>query len=299
LAVVLAIAASRHLWRPFAVLLAAFTVVIIPYLVYSLTHPSGLLHRFKNITYVFDDDVGLLHKLSLFIENYSSHFGLKFLLLHGDSNLRHATGQGGEVFFSVFFLAALAIGWLILHGRWRKETFMLSLCGGLIIAPIAAALTNAGIPHAFRSSLMGLFLLLLSCEGLRVLLRVVPSPRILIVSVLGILALESAIYLRGYFTDYVPKSREAFGNYGVEESILRALAWGPSAITTDGIFTNFYKIALPNPKRIPIDPGPMTPGPGRCLVYNLKLWPSLAASTIPSVDLSVSGSVVGVRCFNR
>src|SRR5258705_12084713 len=105
---------------------------------------------------------------------------------------------------------------------------------------------------------MGLFILLLSCEGLRVLLRSVPPPRILIVSVLAILALESATYLRGYFTDYVPKSRKAFGSYAIEESILRALAWSPSAITTDRLtYTKFYEIALPNPKRIPISPGPM------------------------------------------
>jgi 4-amino-4-deoxy-L-arabinose transferase-like glycosyltransferase len=300
LAVLLAIAASRHLWRLLAMLLAAFTAAIIPYVVYAFTYPSKLIGRFKSITYVFDDNVGLMQKLMLFIENYSSHFGLKFLLLHGDNNLRHATGQGGEVFFSVFFLAVLAIGWLISDGRWRKETFILSLCGGLIIAPTAAALTNAGIPHALRSSLMGLFILLLSCEGLRVLLRRVPPPRILILSVLAILALESAIYLRGYFTDYVPKSRKAFGSYALEESILRALAWSPSAITTDKyLYTKFYEIALPNPKRIPIDRGPMTPVPGRCLVYQSKDWPSLATSTIPSTDLSVPGSLVGVRCFSR
>jgi hypothetical protein len=298
LAVLLAIATSRHLWRPLAVLLAAFTAAIIPYVVYAFTNPSGSVARFKSITYVFDDNVGLMEKLKLFIENYSSHFGLKFLLLHGDNNLRHATGQGGEVFFSAFFLAVLAIGWLISDGRWRKETFILSLCGGLIIAPIGAALTNAGIPHALRSSLMGLFVLLLSCEGLRVLLRSVPPPSILIVSVLAILALESAIYLHDYFTDYVPKSRKAFGSYALEESILRALAWSPSAITTDK-YTKFYEIALPNPKRIPIDRGPMTPAPGRCLVYELKDWPSLAASTVPSIDLSVLGSLVGVRCFSR
>ena len=298
LAVLLAIAAGRHLWRPLAMLLAAFTAAIIPYVIYAFVHPSALIARFKTITYVFDDNVGFMQKLKLFIENYSSHFDLKFLLLHGDNNLRHATGQGGEVFFSVFFLAVLAIGWLISDGRWRKEIFMLSLCGGLIIAPIGAALTNAGIPHALRSSLMGLFILLLSCEGLRVLLRSVPPPRILIVSVLAILALESATYLRGYFTDYVPKSREAFGSYALEELILRALAWSPSAITINK-YTKFYEIALPNPKRIPIDRGPMTPAPGRCLVYDSEEWPSLAASTIPSIDLSVPGSLVGVRCFNR
>src|SRR5205814_4197160 len=134
-------------------------------------------------------------------------------------------------------------------------------------------------------------------EGLRVLLRSVPPPSILNVSVLAILALESAIYLRGYFTDYVPKTRQAFGNYALEESILRALAWSPTAITTDK-YTKFWEIALPNPKRIPIDQGPMTPTPGRCLVYESKDWPSLAASTIPSIDLSIPGSFVGVRCFS-
>src|SRR5262249_43958353 len=191
---------------------------------------GALIARFKSITYVFDDNVGLMQKLNLFIENYLSHFGLKFLLLHGDNNLRHATGQGGEIFFSVFFLAMLAIVWPISDGRWRKETFILSLCVGLLIAPIGSALTNLGIPNPLRSSLMGLFILLLSCEGMRVLLRSVPRRRILIVTLIAVLALESAIYVRGYFTDYVPKSREAFQSYGVEESISRALAWRPSAI---------------------------------------------------------------------
>jgi 4-amino-4-deoxy-L-arabinose transferase-like glycosyltransferase len=304
LVVLLAIAAYHHLWRPLAALLAAFAAAIIPYVLYTLMSPSALVARFQRITYVFDDNIGLMEKLKLFIQNYSSHFGLKFLLFHGDSNLRHATGQGGEVFFTVFLLAMFAIGWLLWDGRRRKETFILSMCAGLIIAPAGAALTNEGIPHALRSSLMGLFILILSCEGLRVLLRYVPRPRILIVSVLAVLALESAIYLRGYFTDYVPLSQKAFDGYGMEESILRALAWSPSAIITTNelryTHAKFYEIALPNPKRIPVGPGRMTPTPGRCLVYDQKKdRPKLDAFTIPAVDLSVAGSLVGVRCFNR
>ena len=197
----------------------------------------------------------------------------------------------------------LAIVWPISDGRWRKETFILSLCVGLLIAPIGSALTNLGIPNALRSSLMGLFILLLSCEGMRVLLRSVPRRRILIVTLIAVLALESAIYVRGYFTDYVPKSREAFQSYGVEESISRALAWRPSAIITTYSLrythAKFYEVALPNPKRIPVDPGPMTPAPGRCLVYASKDRPSLDALPISSIDLSVAGSLVGVRCFSR
>ncbi len=304
LAVLLAIAAYHHMWRPLAALLAAFTAAIIPYAVYLVAHPSDLVGRFHHITYVFDDKMSLADKLKLFGGNYQSHFSLKFLLLRGDRCLRHATGHGGEVFFAVFLLAVLAVGSLIsLDGRWRKETFILSLCAGLVIAPIGAALTNQGIPHALRSSLMGLFILLLSFEGLRILLRAraLQSRNAFIVGVLAVLAAESAIYLHGYFTDYASQSRRAFGSYGLDESIRRALAWGPSEVLVTNKLkyshAKFYEIVLPNPKGIPVDPGPMIPAAGRCLVYDPDVRPSLDASSLPSIDLSKRGSLVGVRCY--
>jgi len=306
LAVLLAIAAYHHMWRPLAALLAAFTAAIVPFAVYLFMCPSDLAGRFHHITYVFNDNMSLAEKLKLFARNYRWHFGLQFLLLRGDHNLRHATGQGGEVFFSVFFLAALAIGSPIsLDGRWRKETFLLSLCAGLAVAPIGAALTSEGIPHALRSSLMGLFILLLSFEGLRILLRDASSAESqrFVACVLGVLVLESATYLRGYFTDYVSQSRAASGSYGLEESIRRALAWGPSEVlVTDKLrytLAKFYEIVLPNPKGIRIDSGPMIPARGRCLVYDPKVKPSLDASSLPSVDITMAGSLVGVRCYPR
>src|SRR5262249_51406618 len=95
LVVIIAIAARQHKWRSLAYLLLAFSIAIVPYTVYAFTSSANLLKRFRDISYVFDRHMGLMDKLALFIGNYGKHFSPSFLLLHGDHNLRHATGEGG------------------------------------------------------------------------------------------------------------------------------------------------------------------------------------------------------------
>lgn len=92
----------------------------------------------------------LYHRYLLFgreiLINYFDHFNLTYLVVSGDTNLRHSTGYGGLLYYQdVLFLAIgllclvtsrKTIGWLVL-GWW-------------LVSIVPAALTTA-TPHALRT----------------------------------------------------------------------------------------------------------------------------------------------------
>jgi len=284
-----------------ATLTGAFSIALVPYMFYAFRNADALVARFGNVTYLHEPSLGWLAKVGIFIGIYIAHFDLSFLLLSGDSNLRHSTGTAGQLFVTVFALSIFGIARMASRPSWRNETFFISLCIGLLVSPVGAALTYAGIPHALRSAVMGMFFLLLSCEGLRILLNQTGVRAIWRTLLGGVLILEASLFLIGYFTTYVPKSRVAFEGGSFEASLVRAIAQGPAMVmVTEGFqafVPQYYEVTLSNPQHIPIRLGPMEPAPGVCLIYSMADRAAIDASPLRMVDLSDAESVVGVRCY--
>jgi 4-amino-4-deoxy-L-arabinose transferase-like glycosyltransferase len=269
---------SRECWKKTALLSAAFFLTITPYVVYSLRNPDLLTHRFRMVSYLYAPDLSVAAKAVYFIKNYLSHFGMDFLLLRGDSNLRHATGYGGELFLVVFVLALAGLIVPAVQGSLLKDRFTLLMLVSLLLSPVAGSLTGmpgAGdIPHALRTVLLGLYFAFFSCRGMWYLQKLPKSALRLAVNavVFAALLLQTSLYLKDYFTVYRDKSVAAFENYDFKSALALAIAQNPERIVVSGnanqpyVAVEFYQRLLANPRRIPISIGNAIPEKG-CLVY--------------------------------
>lgn len=133
---------------------------------YALLNPGALTGRFAAIS-IWADGAPLSVVIDRFLTNYVAYFSPNFLLLQGDANPRQNTEIGGMLLWAMapLLIAGIAVCWVR-----RGEPLVRFLAAGVVLAPIAAALTNNGTPHALRSSGMLPFLVILAvlgAEGIR------------------------------------------------------------------------------------------------------------------------------------
>ncbi len=129
--------------------------------VYMLLTPGALTGRFESIS-IWADGAPLSVVVDRFLANYFSYFSPSFLFLQGDANPRQNTEIGGML---LWVTAPLLIAGLVVCWERRREPLVRFLVAGIVLAPIAAALTNNGTPHALRSSGMFPFLVILAVLG--------------------------------------------------------------------------------------------------------------------------------------
>lgn len=192
----------------------------IPFAIYAFHHFGNLTARFKATTYLSDPTLSLLQKAWLFVGHYASYFSPNFLALFGDTNRRHHTGLGGEFLMTTVILLVIAVVLLI---RDRGNRFKIYLLVGLLLTPIAAALTTQ-IYNSARTFSMIAFALMLSAYGLRSL-----SPY-LARGAVALTALCAALYVAQYFYIYPPYSAVAFENYDFKGTFDEALSRSPTRV---------------------------------------------------------------------
>ncbi len=248
-------------------LLLGYIAGLIPYISFAVTNPTGNLDRFRSISYIFTDQLSLWEKTSLFFANYFRHIHPEFLLFHGDRNIRHAVPGYGQLYIIVFLLFLTGLLVLLFRKSYRKHTFTKLLLSQLLLSPVAAALTNESLPHAIRSNLVGMYIILISCFGILVCYSI-RIPRIAVsLLIFGILIFEAGPYIHTYFTSYAQVSAHSFGSYGIADSLKDALVIRPKRIFIshslidngfNKTFYDFYTKTIPNPKNIPIERKPFT-----------------------------------------
>jgi hypothetical protein len=112
-----------------------------------VTHQSDeALGRFRRIS-IAQPDRQPAEVVGLFVLNYARHFDPIYLAVRGDRTLRHSPTGIGQI-YPIEFLFLLA-GIYFLARRRNAATAV--VLGWLAIAPVAASLTEEGIPHALRS----------------------------------------------------------------------------------------------------------------------------------------------------
>jgi len=179
--------------------------------VWGLLNPGGLTGHFGGIS-IAGPGGSLFTLAGRFLANYASYFSPDFLFVHGDLNPRHNTGFAGML------LAVTAP--LLLLGLWtcwkrRDEALPRFVALGLVLSPIAAALTeNGGEPHGLRSVTglpFWLLLAVLGLTGLADLLRTRRFAAVAAASVLsaGLLA-QGALYTVDLFTAYPVRAAALF-----------------------------------------------------------------------------------------
>ncbi|HEX3605775.1 MAG TPA: hypothetical protein VH134_07610 [Candidatus Dormibacteraeota bacterium] len=189
--------------------------------IWSLSHPGALTGRFSGLS-ITADNPSTLVALERLVQNYVTYLGAPFLFTHGDSNPRHNTGFGGMLL--LLSVPAVLVGLAVCLRRSRRPLHRV-LLGGLLLAPLPAALTAEGTPHALRASAMLPFLLVLAALGWEVLLPALMDRRLRVVAVvlLAAGAGEAVAFEHDLYADWPGRALTAFDS-GELDAIGRAHA---------------------------------------------------------------------------
>jgi len=193
-------------WRLIVVMMLSALVVLLPLIISVLRFPQGLTARFQQVG-VSSEPAPLTGLITGVGSRYLDYFSPRFLLLSGDSNLRHHTGHGGELYWC---LAPLILAGLYVTIRyWRQHASHRIILVGILVSPVAAALTVDRM-HSTRCVYAVIFWLLLAMVGAQTLWRhrSVGRKLLAVACVAGLI--ESSVYFADYFGAYQTRSAAAF-----------------------------------------------------------------------------------------
>jgi hypothetical protein len=250
--IVLACYWRREYWRRHIALVAAFALMLVPLTIYVLDHPADLTGRFDILTYLNDPALTAWSKLGAFMSRYLEYFGPSFLTLHGDPILRHHTGFCGELLLATVLLS---IAGLIAAAFERNNRFLRFLIAGVLISPIAAALT-VDHEHSLRAFSLATFAIVISVVGARWLRE--KTGGWLMLALLLATAAQAGLYTWDYYVRYPAESALAFQNYGFKQTLEQASGLAPDRIVVSQLdnqpYINvlFFGLLVPASKNIPI-----------------------------------------------
>lgn len=306
--ITLAVYARRSTFKRCLIFTIYFSLFAAPFLIYNFQHHGQLSAYVRQMMYI-DDPTPWLNRLKTFVRYYFSYFSPSYLLRAGDfSNLRHHSGFGGQLFITTFVLALLGAASVISkHTPYKKFIIFLIICS--ITAPVAAAITIPYLsPHALRSTLLGLFLLLLSIFGFQSLNHVLANPahRLAMLIIIFItLIFQAYQYTNHYFTIYPANSISAFESYDFKSDLRRALQLTPQKITISNrsnnpqTYLSFYKNIIPNPHNIPIEVETPQSSPGTCVIYFVHFEAPPKKESLPFQDFSHPENDTQLRCYHK
>lgn len=134
--------ATHKKWAGMATFL--FLAITVPIFVYYIS--GGRSARFSRVS-IFGEGKSIFDATKLFFHNYLRHYSFDFLFVNGDREMRHGLPGWGVMYL-----------WeapLLLYGLFAllkmKNKYRAVLWCWLFFFPLAASLTNEGIPHALRS----------------------------------------------------------------------------------------------------------------------------------------------------
>lgn len=309
LAIVWWLAKTSGWWRALVPVAAGYVVLGL----YALLNPGALTGRFALIS-IWADGAPLNVVIDRFLVNYISYFSPSFLFFQGDANPRQNTEIGGMLLWA---MAPLLLAGLVVCWERRRQPLIRFLVAAIVLAPIAAALTNNGTPHALRSSGMFPFLVILAvlgADGIRGWLRARVDVLRLVTVVLaaGVLA-QGAAFTIDLYTAY-PNRDALYFDTGEIAAITTAhqVAAGHAVFLSSSLdqpyIEAFFALLPPPPTTNVTDNGPpglaalgmsMTsaqdaetaPSPGDILVLSPydpsppAGWAEIAAETAPANPL--------------
>ena len=183
-----------------------FVLCLLPMIVSVWHSPESLTSRFQSIG-MFHEHASLGNALYRFAARYIGYFSPRFLWVTGDTNLRHHTGFGGELF--VFTLPLIFVGLFSVVRFFRKQPYYRLLAVALVAYPVAASLTVDRM-HGTRSLGGVIPWLLLAMVGAQALWRHRRMGRkpLVVICVAGLV--ESGMYIADYFGPYQTRCHVEF-----------------------------------------------------------------------------------------
>jgi hypothetical protein len=269
---------KRDNLKKLLILSVTFSMSLIPYILFAFKNPSALIGRFDEISYI-SSDASVVHKIATFITNYCAYWSLNYLVHRGDAILRHSIGFGGIIFSVTLLLFLLGMVSLITNKQLFFNRYNLFLLINLLMAPIAAALTTPDTPHALRSLLLGFYILIISCYGLKFITEFHSDyhRHTLIAAVFAGLLLEILAYQANYFIFYPAISEFAMKGYDFKGSLQEAINENPKEVVVydpDKVYytdLGFYCYQVVNPNHIPLKAvQDFIPVPGTCYLFYYK-----------------------------
>jgi hypothetical protein len=191
-----------------------------------------------------------------FLRNYFSHWDPRYLLLDGDANPRHhpftRTGLG-----QLTWLEFLSCAFGVMALTKVKGRMGLWLLSWLALAPVPAAITQEGLPHALRTLMIVPAFALLGGIGLAYVLEKLPEGKRWLGRVgIGLgFALQSGLCLFLFVTEY-PETSGPFWEAGTLEAfeLVEASRRENEVCTVTGLVehpeTFVYFTRLPDPKEV-------------------------------------------------
>ncbi|HUZ70549.1 MAG TPA: hypothetical protein VMU65_12650 [Candidatus Saccharimonadales bacterium] len=217
LAVAWGLARTSGWWRPLVPVFVGYVVLGI----YALINPGALTGRFALIS-IWSDGAPLNVVIDRFLANYLSYFSPNFLFLQGDANPRQNTEVGGML---LWVTAPLLVAGLLVCWQRRRQPLIQFLAAAIVLAPIAAALTSNGTPHALRSSGMLPFLVVLAilgADGIRAALQARPQALLAVTGLFAAgLLVQGGLYTLDLYASY-PQRAAAYFDTGELDNILTA-----------------------------------------------------------------------------
>jgi 4-amino-4-deoxy-L-arabinose transferase-like glycosyltransferase len=194
-------------WKIGATFFASYVATLLPMIVWVLRTPQSLTTRFETLS-IFQDHPSILVFLQRFGSRFVEYFTPQFLLLHGDPNLRHNIGFGGELFWFLGPLIPIGLFVVIRFFRWQPHYRFLTI--GTLVYPTAASLTEDHM-HSMRSLNGVIFWILLAAIGTRLLWQKRAAWRDLLLVLMCVGNIEIALYMRAYFgPEYQSSCRDFF-----------------------------------------------------------------------------------------
>ncbi|MEA2660905.1 MAG: hypothetical protein QOH08_477 [Chloroflexota bacterium] len=179
--------------------------------------------------------------LDRFVTNYLANLSPTFLFVTGDENLRHGTGRGELL---LWMLPFAVVGVTSAISRARRSALAAVAIAWLMLAPIPAAITDDGVPHAARSMLELLAWSILVAIGIEIvrthLARGSAATRWAAAAIFVVAAAaETVDYYGDVFTDYPIRSASAWGSGTAATLREVALHTGPGATACIGTLSRF------------------------------------------------------------
>jgi hypothetical protein len=182
-------------WKIGLTFSACYAAALGPMLVWVLRTPQALTSRFDTLS-IFQDHPTIPVLLQRFGSRFMEYFTPQFLLLHGDSNVRHNIGFGGELFW--FLVPLIVLGLFVAIRFFARQPHYRFLAIGTLVYPMAASLTEDHM-HSMRSVNGVIFWILLAALGARLLWQKKRAWRNLLLVILCAGSVEIALYLGTYF----------------------------------------------------------------------------------------------------
>ena len=219
--------------KKWLLLSSVLSLVVLSPFITSLVSGSAA-HRFSQISIFSDDQTvdrlniartqgtsfeNLFHNRPIawgqvFTDNYLTAFSPQFLFLRGDPNSRHSSGTG-ELYLVLLPLILLG---MLAGKKIAGSQFYHFMIAWLVVSPVPSALTQDGGIHATRLFLMLPPFIFFGALGLIILWQSRGSPlkTVFMITIIGLLLVESSFYLHQYYIHY-PKDSWRFWQYGYKE----------------------------------------------------------------------------------